>query len=200
MESLLKKRQRRCGAVNHRRGQGLLVCTLVFAASAVFTAKQEQAKMPDAAAGKSSSGDESATAEIEELIAKYAAAVSAEPVNLNLASQVWANSQDVSIIFPLGEVQGWEHVKRDFYENFFEALFSERKLTMRDVRIHAYGDSAWAEFSWHFTAKLRKDGTIKNSDGYETQIYRAAGPHKWVLVHVHYSAVVPPPSGAAPKP
>lgn len=171
-----------------------LVWTLVLVATAAaaVAAGQEQAKPADAAAGNQTAGDASAVAEIEHQIANYVTAVNTEPVNLKLASQVWANSPDVSIFFPLGEVRGWEQIKRDFYENIFEAMFSERKLTMRDIHVHVYGDSAWVELHWHFTAKTRKDGSIKNSDGVETQIYRAAGPHKWLLVHVHYSVATPP--------
>jgi len=174
---------------------------LVATAAAAVAAGQEQAKPADAAAGNQMSGDAGALVEIEHQIANYVAAVNAEPVDLKLASQVWSNSSDVSIFFPLGEVRGWEQVKRDFYENIFEAMFSERKLTMRDIHVHVYGDSAWVELHWHFTAKTRKDGSIKNSDGVETQIYRAAGPHKWLLVHVHYSVAIPSASpGATVKP
>jgi len=91
------------------------------------------------------SAQDSITA-IKQLIAKYAEAVNTEPVDLGLAAQVWLNSPEVSLIFPLGEERGWEQVKRNFYENTMEALFSERKLTPRDITVHAYGDSAWAEF------------------------------------------------------
>lgn len=180
-----------------------LAWTLVLVATATtaFAAGQEQAKPPAVATENQASGDARAVAEIEHQLANYVAAVNAEPVNLTLASQVWSNSPDVSIFFPLGEVRGWENVKRDFYENIFEAMFSERNLTMRDIHVHVYGDSAWVELHWHFTAKLRKDGSIKNSDGVETQIYRAAGPHKWRLVHVHYSVpIASAPPGATVQP
>jgi len=49
--------------------------------------------------------------------------------------------------------------------------FSERKLSIRDVSIHTYGDSAWAEFYWDFAAKFRKDGAPLATKGRETQIY-----------------------------
>lgn len=67
------------------------------------------------------------------------------------------------------------------------APFSQRKLTVHDVNVHLMGDTAWAEFYWHFTATLRSNGSIVNADGRETQIYRKAAGHKWELVHVHYS-------------
>jgi ketosteroid isomerase-like protein len=146
-------------------------------------------------------GDRDAAAAIEELIAKYAEAVNAEPVDLRLASQVWLNSPDVSLIFPRGEERGWEQVKRNFYEGTMGALFSERKLTPRDITVHAYGDSAWAEFSWQFVAKLRKNGSAVETRGRETQIYRRTSPDRWALVHVHYSAMPPTaPSGGPSGP
>ena len=69
---------------------------------------------------------------------------------------------------------------------FFGSSFSERKLTVRDVSIHVNGETAWAEFYWHFTAKQGKDGLAVQTDGRETQIYDKVG-NRWQLVHVHYS-------------
>jgi ketosteroid isomerase-like protein len=143
-------------------------------------------------------GAEYATAEIEELIAKYAAAVNREPVDIDLASSVWSNTPEVSLIYPLGEERGWEQVKRNFYEHTMEARFSERTLTPHDIRVHAYGDSGWAEFSWSFVGKSRKDGSRVETNGLETQIYQKVGSHRWVLVHVHYSAMPPPERTGTP--
>jgi ketosteroid isomerase-like protein len=151
---------------------------------------------------KQSQASQDATAAIKELIAKYAEVVNVEPVDINLASQVWLNSPDVSLIFPLGEERGWEQVKQNFYENTMGALFFERKLTPGDITVHAYGgDSAWAEFSWRFVAKLRKNGSTVETRGRETQIYRKIGPDRWALIHVHYSAApAASPSDAPAKP
>ena len=132
---------------------------------------------------------EGETDAIKALIAKYAAAVNVEPVDIDLASQVWSNSPDVTFIHPLGHEHGWDEVKRNFYQNTMEALFSERKLTTHDINVHVYGDSAWAEFYWHFIAKLRKGGSTVEANGRETQIYRKIDPNRWVLVHVHYSGM-----------
>jgi ketosteroid isomerase-like protein len=150
-------------------------------------APQDHGAVP--ANGRQNSGD--ATAEIKNLIANYAEAVNREPVDLDLASRVWSNAPDVSLIDPLGEVCGWEHIKQDFYEGLMEARFSERTLTPGAIQVHAYGDSAWAEFSWRFIAKSRKDGSSVETNGRETQIYHKVAPHRWVLVHVHYSALSP---------
>jgi ketosteroid isomerase-like protein len=128
-----------------------------------------------------------ATSQIKRLIAQYATAV--EGVDFDLASQVWSNSPDVSFIHPRGHEHGWDEVKRNFYQNTMEAPFSERKLTVRDVAVHVYGDSAWAEFYWHFVAKLRSNGSTIVTDGRETQIYRKINADRWALVHVHYSAM-----------
>lgn len=149
-----------------------------------------QASRPDAAGN--------GPAEIKELIAKYAEAVNREPVDLALASSVWSNSPEVSFIYPLGEERGWEQVKKNFYEGVMEARFSERTLTPSDIQVHVYGDSAWAEFSWTFVAKSRKDGSRVETSGRETQIYRKVGPHPWALVHVHYSAMPAPQGSNAP--
>jgi ketosteroid isomerase-like protein len=140
--------------------------------------------MGPAIASDSTATDEEA---IKALQQKYAAAVNAEPVDIQLASQVWSNSPEVSFIHPLGHEHGWEQIKKNFYEGIMEALFSERELTIRDVNLHVYGDSAWSEFNWHFVAKLRKTGSTVETNGRETQIYRKVDGHRWVLVHVHYS-------------
>ena len=123
--------------------------------------------------------------QIRKLIASYAAAVDAADVKL--AAQVWDNSPDVSFIHPLGHAHGWDEVK-GFFTDVMGGMFSERKLTPRDIKVHVHGDSAWSEFYWHFTATQKKDGAHVQTDGRETQIYRKDGS-RWVLVHVHYSAM-----------
>ena len=65
-------------------------------------------------------------------------------------------------------------------------MFSKRKLTPRDIKVNVFGDSAWSEFYWHFTATPKNGGAEVQTDGRETQIYRKTG-ERWVLVHVHYS-------------
>ena len=82
-------------------------------------------------------------------------------------------------------------------------MLTDRTLTTRDIRVHVYGDAAWAEFDWHFAAMLRSSGAPVESNGRETQVYRMIGPARWALVHVHYSAMAaslarPTPSNAEP--
>jgi ketosteroid isomerase-like protein len=136
----------------------------------------------------SNDNDNAARDAIRQQIAKYTAALDA--ADIDLASQVWRTSADVSFIHPGGHARGWQEVKGIY--KFFGLQFSERKLTVRDVSIHVHGESAWAEFYWHFDAKQSKDGLSVQNDGRETQIYEKAGD-RWQLVHVHYSqaAVAP---------
>jgi ketosteroid isomerase-like protein len=119
---------------------------------------------------------------IRQQIAKYTAALDA--ADIDLASQVWRTSADVSFVHPAGHAHGWEEVKNIYA--FFGSSLSERKLTLHDVSIHVNGETAWAEFYWHFAAKQSKDGSSIQTDGRETQIYEKAG-NRWQLVHVHYS-------------
>lgn len=129
------------------------------------------------------------TDQIRGLLAKYVKAVDA--ADTTLAAQVWLEAPDISFIHPLGYERGWEQVKRNVFEREMRDLFSERKLTVRDVSIRQFGDTALAEFYWHFVAKLRTDGSTIATDGRETQIYHRGGPRGWALVHAHYSGMPP---------
>lgn len=127
--------------------------------------------------------------EIKRLVAAYAAAVdAADPA---LAAMVWSTTAEVSFIHPGGHERGWEQIKTNVFEKAMGETYSERQLTVRDLVVHPYGDSAWAEFYWHFQARLRQDGSPVTTDGRETQIYRKLGG-RWKLVHVHYSEMPKP--------
>jgi ketosteroid isomerase-like protein len=126
--------------------------------------------------------------DIERVIAKYARSV--DSADAALAAEVWSESPDVSFIHPLGHEHGFAQIKENVYLREMAGMFSERKLTVRDVSIHHYGNTAYAEFYWDFAAKLRKDGSPVNTKGRETQIYRKE-KGVWRLVHVHYSAMPP---------
>jgi len=124
---------------------------------------------------------------IRRLIAKYAEAADAANPAL-AAAEVWENSPDVSFINPAGREQGWDEVQ-GFYTKIMGGMFSQRKLNVHEPKIHVYGDSAWAEFEWDFTATMKTNGQPVHTRGRETQIYRKTGPDRWALVHVHYSAM-----------
>lgn len=124
--------------------------------------------------------------EIRTLIAKYAKSI--DEADTTLASQIWSDSSEVSFIHPLGHEHNLEQIKQNVYKHLMGDTFSERKLSVHDISTHVYGDAAWAEFYWDFTAKFRKAGTAITTHGRETQIYRKE-QSGWRLVHVHYSAM-----------
>jgi ketosteroid isomerase-like protein len=128
----------------------------------------------------------SATDEIRQIVAKYARSI--DEADTELASQIWLDSTDVSFIHPLGHERGFEQIKEDVYKHLMSDTFSERKLSPRDIAVHVYGDSAWVEFYWDFTAKFRKDGSPVTTHGRETQVYWKT-QDGWRLVHVHYSGM-----------
>jgi ketosteroid isomerase-like protein len=129
---------------------------------------------------------------IRQQITKYLEALNA--ADIGLASQVWETSRDISFINPAVHSHGWDEVKGVY--QYFGSAFSERKLTARDISVHVYGDSAWAEFTWHFDAKQKDNGAAVQTDGRETQVYRKLDGNRWALVHVHYSNMLatPPPA------
>ncbi len=148
-----------------------------------------------ASCGRNEAAEEKAVTDTDTVIrgqvAKYLAAVDA--ADSKMGGEVWLNSPDVSFIWPLGHEHGWDQLKKVY--GFFGQNFSNRKLTARDISVHVMGDSAWAEFYWHFDAKQNSDGSTVATDGLETQIYRRVEPNRWALVHAHYSALptVPDP-------
>jgi uncharacterized protein (TIGR02246 family) len=163
-------------------GNGLARCIiLVFLAGvgcAVSIAQPVQRAEGDAA-----------VTEITRLVSRYVQA--ADAADTKLASEVWANVADVSMIYPGGHERGWEAIKTNFYEKAMGGMFSERKLNIKDVVVHAYRDAAWVEFAWEFVAKLRANGAPLTNHGRESQVYRKSGG-RWRLVHVHYSAMPVP--------
>ena len=131
----------------------------------------------------------SGESEIREMVSKYARSI--DEADTTLASRVWLDSPDVSFIHPLGHERGFDQIKENMYRRLMGDTFSERKLTPRDISVHVYGDSAWAEFYWDFTAKFKEDGSPLTTHGRETQIYRRT-TDGWRLVHVHYSGMPVP--------
>jgi len=127
-------------------------------------------------------------AEIKGIISKYAQAVNDDNVDTNLASRIWSNEADVSFIHPRGHEHGWEQIKTNFYEKTMRDNFSERKLDIHDIVVHAHKDWAWVEFYWDFAAKLRSDGSAITTKGRESEVYEKS-ERGWKLVHVHYSGM-----------
>jgi ketosteroid isomerase-like protein len=123
---------------------------------------------------------------VRSLIEKYAKSI--DGADTALAAEVWLDSPDVSFIHPLGHEHGFQQIKQNIYLRLMGDTFSERKLSVRDISVHVYGDAVWAEFYWDFAAKFRKDGSPLTTHGRETQLYRK-DQGRWRLVHVHYSGM-----------
>jgi hypothetical protein len=119
--------------------------------------------------------------EIRSMIGRYAKSI--DGADTTLASQVWLDSPDASFIHALGLEHHFDQIKENVYRRLMGDTFSERKLTPCDISVHAYEDTAWAEFYWDFAAKFRKDGSPITTHGGETQIYRRTA-NGWRLVHV----------------
>lgn len=164
---------------SQRKRLGGMHCALWVLCIAAFTSCHGQRPEPDLASDKR---------QISALIEKYSESVGKPDMTL-AAREVWLPSPDVSFIHPRGHERGWEEIKRNFYTNTMEAFFSDRKLNVSDVSIHVYGDSAVAEFYWHFEAKPKKEGSKVETKGRETQVYHRTAPNEWRLVHVHYSGM-----------
>jgi ketosteroid isomerase-like protein len=124
--------------------------------------------------------------EIKNLVSKYAKSI--DEADLILAEELWSNSPGVSFIHPRDHEKGLEEIKQNFYVGTMGNRFLERKLDVFDLSINVYGDTAIAEFYWHFIAKFKEDGLPHETKGRETQIYhKKAESSGWNLVHVHYS-------------
>jgi ketosteroid isomerase-like protein len=172
----------RCESIDHRQchAASLHCLAVVFGLLSLTTCAFSQQTQR---AQTNSPSDES---EIREMISKYAKSI--DVADTTLASQVWWDSPEVSFIHPLGHEHGFEEIKQNVYRHLMGDTFSERTLTPRDISVHVYGDSAWAEFYWDFLAKFRKDGSSITTHGRETQVYQKM-QDGWRLVHVHYSGM-----------
>jgi ketosteroid isomerase-like protein len=140
--------------------------------------------IPACGAAQADAGPAPAVAAIHHLIDQYAKAV--DTVDLNLLSQIWSHSPEVSFIYPLGEEPGFDAIEQHVFQNVMGGMFSARDLEMHGVAIHVNGNAAWSEFHWVFHATMRKDESAVTTHGVETQIYRKESGN-WRLVHVHYS-------------
>jgi ketosteroid isomerase-like protein len=155
----------------------------IMAVAATQRAKGETVEARENNSSAETSADSSA---IRGLIDKYAKSI--DGADTTLAAEIWLDSPDVSFIHPLGHEHGFEQIRQNVYQRLMGETFSERKLSVHDVSIHTYGNSARAEFYWDFAAKFRKDGSSLTTHGRETQLYQKV-QGQWRLVHVHYSGM-----------
>jgi ketosteroid isomerase-like protein len=149
----------------------ILVFAIAFLVPACAAAQEDTGPAPDVEA-------------IHHLIERYTKAV--DTVDLNLLSQIWSHSPEVSFIYPLGEEHGFDAIEQHVFKNVMGGMFSARDLETHGVAVRVNGNAAWSEFHWVFRATMRKDGSAVTTHGVETQIYRKEAG-KWRLVHVHYS-------------
>jgi ketosteroid isomerase-like protein len=140
--------------------------------------------IPGCAAAQEDTGPAPDVEQIHYLIERYTKAV--DTVDLNLLSQIWSHSPEVSFIYPLGEEHGFDAIEQHIFKNVMGGMFSARDLETHGVAVHVNGNTAWSEFHWVFRATMRKDGSAVTTHGVETQIYRKQAG-EWRLVHVHYS-------------
>lgn len=106
----------------------------------------------------------------------------------SFAEGVWSATPDATFIHPRGHEHGWEEIRSNFYGRTMRDTFSQRRLKVSGAPvIRIYGDAAVAEFTWEFTATLRKDGSQRRTAGRESQVYIRTPEAGWRLVQVHYS-------------
>jgi ketosteroid isomerase-like protein len=134
---------------------------------------------------KAASANARSEDEIKQLISMYAKAV--DEADPTLASRIWCNSSNDSLINPVGRWRGVDQIM-GFYRHDMGEMYSVRDLKISDVFLQVYSDAAWAEFNWNFEATRKKDGSAVSFHGMETQIYQK-NRDSWCLVHVHYSAL-----------
>ena len=140
--------------------------------------------MPAYAAAQNGPGPGGDVLAIHHLIEQYTKAV--DTVDLNLLSEIWSHSPEVSFIYPLGEEHGFDAIEQHVFQNVMGGMFSKRDLQTRGMTIYVNGDTGWSEFHWTFYATMRKDGSAVTAHGVETQAYRRESG-TWRLVHVRHS-------------
>jgi ketosteroid isomerase-like protein len=126
---------------------------------------------------------------VEQVLEKYLESV--RTADLKLASDVWLQSQDISVVTPFGRFKGWDSVRDGLYVNFLQKAFTERSLRPDNLAITVSGNTAWAVFDWTFTGKLANGQQI-SSKGWESHVYQKTGG-RWAITHLHYSVPPPPP-------
>jgi len=126
---------------------------------------------------------------VQQVLEKYLQSV--KTADVKLASEVWLQSPDISVVTPFGRSQGWDNVRDNLYVNFLQKSFAERSLQPSNLTIHVAGNAAWAVFDWTFTAKLA-NGQPFTSKGWESHGYQRTNG-VWRIVHLHYSVPPPPP-------
>src|SRR5437773_12017938 len=64
--------------------------------------------------------------DVQQILEKYVESV--KTADITLASQIWSQSQDITVVAPFGRFKGWESVRDGLYVNFLQKAFAERSL------------------------------------------------------------------------
>jgi hypothetical protein len=75
--------------------------------------------------------------DIRQLVEKYLQSV--KTADVTLASEVWLQSPDISMVTPFGRFQGWESVRDGVYVNVLQKAFVERNLEPHNLAIRVSG-------------------------------------------------------------
>src|SRR5437868_13081572 len=76
--------------------------------------------------------------DVQQVLDKYVESV--KTADVTLASQVWLQSQDISVVAPFGRLKGWESVRDGLYVNFCRKAFAERSLRPDNIAITVSGN------------------------------------------------------------
>lgn len=89
-------------------------------------------------------------------------------------------------------VSGWTEVEGRYRQAY--AALGQVELIRENTRIFRRGHFAWAAYQWRFAARLGNENIA--ALGHTTLILEKR-QGRWVIVHNHSSALVPPPAPAA---
>ena len=122
--------------------------------------------------------------EIYTLLKKYVQSIN--ECNLELAREIWDTEGSVSLIHPNGYEYSFEEIKKHFYLEIMNNLFSKRDLKIKDIMTKFYGNTAFLEFNWDFYAADKSANQEIHTQGRETQfiVLRDSG---WKISNIHYS-------------
>ena len=153
---------------------GVGILTLVSACAT-------ETAIPPQATAEAQIDESEAIQEIELIQDTYFQAVS--EMSLDLLLTIWDDTDDVSVVSPIGRLQSLEEL-----DGFFQGMretYSELGVRRSNVSIHTEGTAGWSAFDFTVDAVLADEQPLQFS-GWETQTYRKT-ENGWRITHVHYS-------------
>ena len=107
-------------------------------------------------------------------------------VDEELARNVWAENDSISLINAMGQFFGMNSIFHDFISKAFGNLQERRLYSVNEViRIHDH--MAYIQLYWQFDTK-DKSGQSRRNNGRETLLFEKKD-NIWKLIHVHYSGM-----------